>query len=36
MQKYWPENLQIAAESRKNMYENYLFLAIWMPTTFTD
>ena len=26
MQKYWPEDLQIAAKSWKNMYENYKLL----------
>ena len=26
MQKYWPEDLQIVAESQKNVYENYKLL----------
>ena len=26
MQKYWPEDLQIVAESWKNVYENYKLL----------
>ena len=26
MQKYWPEDLQIVAKIRKNMYENYKLL----------
>ena len=29
MQKYWPEDLQIVAESRKSVYENYKLLA-WL------